>query len=402
MKAKGLVLIISFIIVFINTQVFAGQRSYEDFWVELKIEESVANFRINVPERGCVSIISTVPGRRVQDRIWGPTLMDVGTYRLQLPAERILNRSGSVKFFNLDVRPTNRTGQRGRGERQFNKPMGIDHDNTRNEVFVADTGNDRIVRLSSDGRFLGSHGGFGMTFSSASRGHEDSLDNPYDVAVGGYSNFYVSDKNNHRIAHFDSYRTYRGNLYPRDDDRRNRPDRPRGLRVDPENNIWMVDGRADKVLKITAGGDRLMSIGGFGYSTQQLKDPTHIDINSRGEVFVADRGNARIAVFDRLGAFLHQIRGRFESPSGLALDSDGLIYITDDKKNKMFIFTPAGKKVAAYSQADDGSLFDAPSAVAVSDSKVYLLDSGNHRIIHFTRSKTGYSMAWQAQKSVLE
>lgn len=370
-------------------------------WVKLSLASETADFRINLPYDGCLSIISSVPGRKQRDTLWGPRLMKKGTYRLALPAGRVINRSGIVELFNIEISASQQIGTRGNGERQFNNPGGLDFDPVKNEILIADTGNDRIVRLAKDGRFVGQHGGFGLSFGDRSEEREDSLDDPNDVAAGGFSNFYVSDQNNERICIFDSYRSYRGNLYPASDDRRNRLDRPRGIKVDSENNVWVVEGRSDRVLKISTSGDKLFEVGGFGWSSQQLKDPTQIAI-SDGEIYIADRGKGRIAIFDRLGAFLGEIKDHLKSPSGVAIDEDGLILICDDHTNELGLYTPRGIRLLFLSECSDGTRFRRPADIAVTTDAIYMADSGNHRILTFARKKSGSKVAWQATPPVLE
>lgn len=371
-------------------------------WVKLSIASASADFRFNLHEDGCVSILASVQGRKQVDWLWGPELMKKGTYKISLPPGRVAGRTGFVELFNIAMDPEIETGSRGNGERQFNNPTGIDFDKVRKEIFVADTGNDRIIRLSEDGRQIAVHGGFGLSFGDRSEEREDSLDDPYDVAAGGFSNFYVSDQNNRRVCIFDSYRNYRGNLFPTDSDRRNQLDRPRGIKVDSENNIWVVDGRADRLIKISANGDKLFELGGFGFSTLQLKDPTQVDVNIQGEIFIADRGKGRIAIFDRLGSFITEMRDHLKTPTGVAIDPDGLILVCDDTTNEMGLYTPKGIRIACIQTASDHSQFRRPSDIAVSENKIFLLDTGNHRVVHIRREKQATAVPWQATDTVLK
>ena len=371
-------------------------------WVKLNVASDTAEFKINLPEAGVMAIISSVPGRKQVDRLWGPATMHAGTWKISLPAGRIAGRSGTVELFNLKLAPVSEIGTRGNGERQFNTPQGLDYDQSRKEILVADTGNDRIIRLAPDGRQIAVHGGFGLSFGDRSEEREDSLDDPYDVAAGGFSNFYVSDQNNRRICIFDAYKSYRGNLFPKDSDRRNRLDRPRGLKIDPENNIWLVDGRADRVIKISTNGDRLFELGGFGFSTLQLKDPTQVDVNTSGEIFIADRGKGRIVIFDRLGSYIGEMRDHLKTPTGVAVDPDGLILVCDDTTGEMGLYTPKGMRIACIDKASDGSVLRRPSDIGVSEDQIFLLDSGNHRIVVINREKRTTAVPWQAPDTVLE
>lgn len=394
-------LILSLAMLSVTNVIMAGNKD-NCMWVKLMIASGTADFRINIPEDGCLSIIATVAGRQQTERLWGPRLMKKGTYKLALPAGRVENRIGTVELFNIAMIPQSIIGSRGSGERQFNNPTGIDLDKIKNEILIADTGNDRIVRLAADGRFIAQHGGFGITFGDRSEEKEDSLDDPYDVAVGGFSNFYISDHNNERICIFDSYRSYKGNLYPKSDDRRNRLSRPRGIKVDSENYIWVVEGRSDKVLKISPTGDKVFELGGFGFGTMQLKDPTQIDINDMGEIFIADRGRGRIAVFDRLGSFLYEIKDHLQSPSGIAVDTDGLILVCDEATHELGLYLNTGQRLSFINRADDQTPLRRPGDIAISATQIFLLDSGNHRLVRIERKKSAISVPWQATSAVLE
>lgn len=396
------ILLLNIYLIFSALVSFAQVTDNSRMWAGVEIASQTAVFRINLPSEGCLSILTRVPGKKQIERLWGPRYMQKGIYQLKFPAGRVAGKNGSIELFTIDLKPTGSFGSRGSGERQFNMPMGLDIDRGRNELLIADTGNDRIVRVGFDGRFISQHGGFGISFGDRSEEREDSLDEPFDVACGGFSDFYISDQNNDRICIFDSYQSYRGTLFPPRNDRRNRLSRPRGIKIDSENNVWVVDGRADKVLKLTGSGDKLLEVGGFGYSTLQLKNPNQLDINLFGEIHIADRDNGRIAIFDRLGSYQREMRDHLKTPSGVAIDNDGIILVCDDSTNEMGLYTPAGIRIAFLKEDVDGSTFRRPSDIAVCDNHVFLLDSGNHRVVCFDRKKRGSSVPWQASDAVLE
>ena len=394
--------------VFLGTFIFCtglqagAQPVASRMWVKLNVASDTAEFKINLPEAGVMAIISSVPGRKQVDRLWGPATMHAGTWKISLPAGRIAGRSGTVELFNLKLAPVSEIGTRGNGERQFNTPQGLDYDQSRKEILVADTGNDRIIRLAPDGRQIAVHGGFGLSFGDRSEEREDSLDDPYDVAAGGFSNFYVQAQKTRKIFILAAYKTPPAPLSPKNTARRNRLDRPRGLKIDPENNIWLVDGRADRVIKISTNGDRLFELGGFGFSTLQLKDPTQVDVNTSGEIFIADRGKGRIVIFDRLGSYIGEMRDHLKTPTGVAVDPDGLILVCDDTTGEMGLYTPKGMRIACIDKASDGSVLRRPSDIGVSEDQIFLLDSGNHRIVVINREKRTTAVPWQAPDTVLK
>ncbi|MBR4571422.1 MAG: hypothetical protein IKO19_12255 [Candidatus Riflebacteria bacterium] len=398
-----LILVLFLSAIFVSIPAYASKVS-SDMWTTLDTASGTCVFTINLPIDGCLTIITEINGRNKTERLWGPRFMKKGTYRLSFPEKKLTNKKGSIELYNIKLTPFKETGSKGKGERQFDNPTGIDYDVARKEILIADSGNDRIIRLGKDGRFIGKHGGFGLSYTGSKKSDEgeDSLNSPYDVAAGGFSNFYISDYGNDRIAIYDSYKSYKGNLFPKKNDRRNRLNKPKGIVTDYENNIWVVDGRSDLVYKISPHSSKLLEIGGFGYSEKQLKNPTQVDVGIDGSVYVADRGKSRIAVFDRLGSYKYEIKDSLKSPTGVAVDSDGLLTVCDDNLNELSLYTPQGIRLSVISEAANGSSFKKPSDIALCDDTIFLLDSGNHRIIHIKREKEGYVVSWQGPSTVLE
>lgn len=367
----------------------------EGLSLTVDVATATTRFSFILPKAGCVSIQGRSKTKRGNDRLWGPFWCDAGTHVATIPTDLVTGRKGILEVFSLSLAPKFVIGRSGKGERQFIRPMGLGWDPTSRELYVADTGNDRIVRLSSDGRFVSQYGGFGVAFGDASEEREDSLDEPWDVAPGGFSNFYVSDQNNNRICEFDAYKNYRGTTYPRDGDRAARLNKPRGVMVDGENNIWLADSREDRVLKLTPSGNKLFELGGFGWSSQKFKEPTQVAVDDSGRIFVCDRGNGRIGVFDRLGSYLNDIRTGLQSPTGVAVDPDGLVHVCDERTNEIRIFLPDGKLLSILPGISETDRFRYPADLVAISDVVYVLDSGNNRIVVLERRKDRQETPWQ-------
>ncbi len=370
--------------------------------VQLAVGTDTATFSLHLPTAGCVSIIAPVEGRNHEERLFGPTWYEAGHQAIRLPAGRIRARQGRIEVFTVALEPAATIGRQGAGEREFVHPTGIGWDSTMKELYVADTGNDRIIRLDASGRFIAQYGGFGVAFGDRGEEREDSLSEPMDVCLGGFSNLYITDYNNNRVVEFDAYRKYVGPLYPKPTDRSQRLNRPHGITVDRENAVWVVDGRADRVLKLTPSGAKLLELGGFGYSREQFHDPTQVAVTDDGKVFVADRGNKRIQVFDRLGHHIMEIKDGFQAPVGVAIDPDGLLLIADERLDKIGLYTDTGHPLARYSGLSKTDRFRSPTDFVALPDRVFVLDSGNHRLCVMTRERRGCSVSWQAPGAVLD
>ncbi|HOY65837.1 MAG TPA: NHL repeat-containing protein [Candidatus Ozemobacteraceae bacterium] len=383
-------------------QIVVPPPSSGQLGLELTVATTTATFRFTLPEAGCVAIAAQNKGKRGNERLWGPFWREAGSYVATLPTSLVTARKGILEVYSLSLHPVSVIGRSGKGERQFIRPMGLGWDPTARELYVADTGNDRIVRLSADGRFVAQYGGFGVAFGDDSEEREDSLDEPWDVAPGGFSNFYVTDQNNDRVCEFDAYKNYRGTTYPKPGDRGARLNRPRGAMVDGENNLWIVDGRGDRVLKLNSYGSKLFELGGFGWSSQKVKDPTQVAVDESGRIYICDRGNRRIGVFDRLGSYLNDITKNLKAPSGVAVDPDGIVFVCDEQTNEVSAFLPDGRLLGSVGGMSERDRFRYPADLVALADQIYVLDSGNHRIVVLERRKERKETYWQADSPMIQ
>ena len=89
---------------------------------------------------------------------------------------------------------------------------------------------------------------------------------------------------------------------------------PSGVVVAPNGDIWVSDGHRggnNRIVKFSSDGTFLLEVGGgVGSESKEparFSDPHDLKMDSRGRVFVADRGNSRIQVFDREGTLLYML-----------------------------------------------------------------------------------------------
>lgn len=115
----------------------------------------------------------------------------------------------------------------------------------------------------------------------------------------------------------------------------NRFNGPSGVAIAPNGDIWVSDGHRggnNRIVKFSRDGKFLLAIGGgVGSESKEaarFSDPHDIKIDSRGRVYVADRGNSRIQVFDQSGKLLY-IWTHYGKPSGLFIDRNDVLYAGD-------------------------------------------------------------------------
>lgn len=100
-----------------------------------------------------------------------------------------------IEKYSSDGTKISEWGSEGEGAGQFDNAVGIAIDDS-NNVYVVDTGNNRIQKFSADGVYVTQWGSHGTG--------EGQFDNPQGIAVDGKGNVYVADKYNQRIEMFDS------------------------------------------------------------------------------------------------------------------------------------------------------------------------------------------------------
>jgi DNA-binding beta-propeller fold protein YncE len=129
-------------------------------------------------------------------------------------------------------------------------------------------------------------------------------------------------------------------------------DDPHGVRVDRENNVWVVD-RAGAILKFTTTGKLLMTIGTKGVRGNDDKSfgsPTDIAWDSQGNTYIADGyGNSRVAKFDKSGKYVMSWGtpgsgpSQFRTVHSIQFDSKDRAYVSDRENNRIQIFDASGK-----------------------------------------------------------
>ncbi|HQG28676.1 MAG TPA: hypothetical protein PLY73_08960, partial [Candidatus Ozemobacteraceae bacterium] len=103
----------------------------------------------------------------------------------------------------------------------------------------------------------------------------------------------------------------------------------------------------------------------------------------------------RIGVFDRLGSYLNDIRTGLKSPTGVAVDPDGLVHVCDERTNEVRVFLPGGKLLSSLPGVSETDRFRYPADLVAISDVVYVLDSGNNRIVVLERRKDRQETPWQ-------
>jgi DNA-binding beta-propeller fold protein YncE len=137
---------------------------------------------------------------------------------------------------------------------------------------------------------------------------------------------------------------------------------PHGLRVDDEDNIWITDTGAHFVMKLSPRGRMLMILGIRGVAGEWhhaghlrcFNEPNDIAFGPDGEVYIAQghgKGESRVLKFDPDGNFIStwggegRGPGQFNVPHSIVTDRKGTIYIADRSNQRIQVFDGNGKYV---------------------------------------------------------
>lgn len=146
---------------------------------------------------------------------------------------------------------------------------------------------------------------------------------------------------------------------------------PVAVAFDQKGDAWVLDKKC-RVLKLDA--DKF-SFGSEGSGDGQFKDPTDLVISPSGKLYVADKGNDSVQVFDATGKFLSAVRN-LDNPWSIAVDAQENLYVLGKGGNSVAVYSAQGVLRSTFGNDKDartGSLVK-PVALMLTDEEVMVLD----------------------------
>ena len=297
-------------------------------------------------------------------------------------------------------------GSQGLEPGQFQNPRGISL-GPDGFVYVADSGNHRVQKFTTDGQFAAAWGR-NSTIESET-GVAEGFNEPWDVAVapGGASpsaaGVYVADTWNHRIQKLDaegdlvSAWGLFGQYSPEEAAGRSAFYGPRGVAVGADGRVYVADTGNKRVQVFEPDGRFASQWGGGGALEGYLDEPVGIALAPESAppgaagVYVADTWNQRVQVFDADGTYLREWpiqgwdAGLPEEKPYLAVDAQGYVYVTDPGYYRVLVFDYLGNYVLSFGQYGfDERSFALPTGVAVADDgSIYVADAHGGRVLVF-------------------
>ncbi len=304
----------------------------------------------------------------------------------------------------------------------FNFPRGVATDSAGN-VYVADTGNHTIRKITPGGVVTTLAGAAGLTGSADATGAAASFSIPFGVATDSAGNVYVADTGNNTIRKItpagdvSTLAGTAGTVGSTDATGAAASFNVSfGVAADSTGNVYVADEDNNTIRKITPAGEVSTLAGTAGASgsidatgaAARFNFPRGVATDNAGNIYVADAGNHTIRKITPAGdvstlAGTAGVTGsadgtgaaaRFNFPFGVAIDSVGNVYVADTNNHTIRKITPAGDVTTlagsagirgSTDAAGTAARFSFPLGVATdSAGNVYVADVGNDTIRKIT------------------
>ena len=270
----------------------------------------------------------------------------------------------------------------GKQELGLLRPQAVLFD-AKQRLFVVDSGASRIHWLDmNSGDYTVLPEDEDVLFQSIVGIAEDDADNIYvtDSALGKISRYDLRQK---KFVPFTPYTMKR----------------PTGIVFNPENKfLYVTETGSHQVVVLDLAGHEQFRFGGRGDTKGAFNAPTNIAVDSQGLILVTDALNARIQMFTPDGGYLCSFgkpgdsSGTFAKPKGIALDSDNHIYVVDALFDAIQIFDNCGGLLLLeFGESGSGpGEFWLPSGLFIDENDfIYVADSYNQRVQVFRYIKEG-------------
>lgn len=232
----------------------------------------------------------------------------------------------------------------------------------------------------------------------------DPLDMPAGVTMGASASvafdarghLFVLNRGPQALAEFDAdgrfVRAFGEGLFTR----------THGLRVDRGGNIWVTDVGAHIVVKLNPEGQVLLTLGTKGEpgswderaGSHRLNEPNDVAIGANGDIFVVQghapgqKGDPRVLKFDSTGRFVRSWGGKGKEPGkfdvahGIAIDAKGLLWVADRENQRVQIFDADGGFVRELKYAG------LPCGLAIGDEHIFMVNGFAGQIVQLALDGT--------------
>ncbi|MBU6428396.1 MAG: protein kinase [Cyanobacteria bacterium REEB65] len=266
-------------------------------------------------------------------------------------------------------------GRGGLGQTEFNQTRGLAFD-SKGRLYVCDTENGRVQIFDQAGALVGQIQG--------QPGHE-SFRFPKSIGIDAQGMVYVTDDLDYRIYKFDLAGRPIG-TWKRGRTQETPPAVPGRILISPGGFIFLSEPTNRRVMVFDANERQV------GILSDGLAGPSGLAMDSQGRLYVMDSTHALVVIFEKTGKFLSSFgqkgagAGQFSVPRDVAVDRAGNIFVADTLNHRIQVFDPQGTHLLSFGQkGSKPAEFNAPEGLQIGpDDRLYVADRGNGRVQVFS------------------
>jgi DNA-binding beta-propeller fold protein YncE len=263
---------------------------------------------------------------------------------------------------------------------KFNQPSSIFFDESKKRLYIADTGNNRLLSFDNEFNFISEFdaGGELKHPMSVVRNSKEQF-----LVIGGAerNGLFIIDIPNKIFKQFEIK-----NAPVRDN-----PPLPRKLAIDKDDNLYIIDRSNGRILVVNSNGECKKEI------TVENKpvDFSDIHVDSEGNIYSLSAVDEKIYLFNNKGELISSFGkmskgpNQFEFPVSLTVSKGGFIYVLDQHKGNVILFNKTGIFQSSFFKSgwNPGDLYNPASIHIDSENRIYITDRGNNRIQIFQGEK---------------
>lgn len=248
---------------------------------------------------------------------------------------------------------------------------------SRDRVYVLQREQPPVLCFNSEGKFERAWG-------------SDIIGSGHGLSVDGEDRIWVTDTAHHTVYRFDPEGKLLLTLGETDQpglgDRQF--DKPTHVAFGLDGQIFIMDGYGNsRIVRYSPEATFERTWGDAGDGPRQFHSPHAAVVDRHGRLIVCDRDNDRIQVFDRDGSLLDMWTGF--NPFGIAIDPDGIVFVSDGKRQQILQLNDSGEVVNAWGAEGTGpGEFKTPHMIAC-DSKgnIYVAEVAGRRLQKLERAR---------------
>ncbi len=244
-------------------------------------------------------------------------------------------------------------------------------------IYLVDAGNNRIISFNQRLIPIADRGGFGGGYGSFNR--------PSDIVVDNTLTLVVTDNGNQRIVKLDSKLNYIEELNLVDDEDPFMFGDIAGVTVNEYGEIWISDRSNNRLALFNNISKFDKFVGDFGYGGGQLYNPEKIVRSSKSKFAVCDPGNSRVVIYDEYGNHNRDlVSEQFTQPVSVAYSRNGTLWVLDQKISQVVNISESGELLyisGSVIPGDKKNLHNPTDLVFLSDGRLLIVDTGNNRLV---------------------